>query len=87
MKPSKRTRSAFAAGVLSLGTALTLVTSLAQQAAAPPHHAFFHVILDSSLRGAVITPVSGRLLLFIGPASPDGKVTLVQDSIFCELNG
>jgi S-formylglutathione hydrolase FrmB len=73
MKPSKRTRSAFAAGVLSLGTALALVTSHAQQAAAPPHHALFHVILDSSLRSSVTTPVSGRLLLFIGPASPDGK--------------
>jgi len=73
MKPSKWMRNAVATCILSLGTVLILATSQAQQQAAPPHHAFFHVYLDKSLAGPVSTPASGRLLLFIAPASPDGQ--------------
>jgi hypothetical protein len=40
----------------------------AQQASTLPQHAFFHVSLDVSFSA----PVSGRLLLFIAPASGDG---------------
>lgn len=38
-----------------------------QSLAAPPQHAFFHVLLDRSFSG----PVSGRLLIFIAPPSSD----------------
>jgi hypothetical protein len=73
MKACKQMKSAVLAGLLSLGTILTLVTSQAQQPVTSPQHAFFHVALDKSLASSVNSPVSGRLLLFIGPASPDGK--------------
>jgi hypothetical protein len=73
MKASERMRRMIGTGVLSLGTVLIVATSHAQQTVAPQQHALFHVILDKSLTRSVNTPVSGRLLLFIGPASPDGK--------------
>jgi enterochelin esterase-like enzyme len=75
MKASKRMKSAVATGVLTLGTVLSLVTSHAQQPATPPRHAFIHVALDKSLGDSIKSPVAGRLLLFIGPVSPDGKLS------------
>jgi S-formylglutathione hydrolase FrmB len=41
----------------------------AQSASTLPQHAFFHISLDRSFT----TPVSGRLLLFIGPSSGDAS--------------
>jgi S-formylglutathione hydrolase FrmB len=73
MKASKRTRSAVATGVLTLATALTLVRLQAQQPVVTPQHAFFHVALDKSFAPSIKAPVSGRLLLFISPSSPNGK--------------
>jgi S-formylglutathione hydrolase FrmB len=73
MKAYNRMKRAIRTGVLSLGAVLSLATSHAQQLAAPSQHAFFHVTLDKSLASSVNTPVSGRLLMFIAPASPDGK--------------
>ena len=73
MKAFNRTRTRVAAGFGLLQIALLLATSQAQQPASLPQHAFFHVTLDKSLAGSVNTPVSGRLLLFVGPASPDGR--------------
>lgn len=73
MKASKQMKSAVVTGVLSLGTIFTLATSQAQQPTASPQHVFFHVALEKSLVSSVTTPVSGRLLLFIGPTSEDGK--------------
>ncbi len=51
---------------------LTSVIGWAQTppTAAHPRHAFFHVALDSSFT----TPVSGRLLLFVGPPSSDASM-------------
>jgi S-formylglutathione hydrolase FrmB len=82
MKASKRMKCAVATGLLSLGALLALATSQAQQPATPPQHAFFHVALDKSLAGSVKTPVSGRLLLFIRPSSPEGKPS---DSVDMEM--
>ena len=62
-------KSTLAVALFSFGGVLNLATSQAQQAAAAPQHAFFHVALDKSFNA----PVSGRLLLFIAPSSPDGK--------------
>jgi S-formylglutathione hydrolase FrmB len=73
MKPSRGLRIAVATVVFALGTALTLVRSQAQQPAAPPRHAFFHVDLDKSLAGSLKTPVTGRLLVFISPAAANGS--------------
>jgi len=42
----------------------------AQAPASAPQHAFFHVSLSDSFK----SPASGRLLLFIGPVPPDGKL-------------
>jgi hypothetical protein len=50
----------------------------AQTPASTPHHAFFHVSLDSGFK----TPVSGRLLLFIGPASAN---TASSNSVDMEM--
>jgi hypothetical protein len=73
MQPSKQTRILLAVGLLSLSTILIFTTSQAQQPTAPQQHAFFHVNLDASLASSIKTQVSGRLLLFIGPSTPDGK--------------
>ena len=73
MKASKWMRAAVAIGVLTLATALILIRLQAQQPVVTPQHAFFHVALDKSLAPTIKTPVSGRLLLFISPSSPDGK--------------
>lgn len=67
MKASKHMKSTLAVGLLSFGITLTAVQ--AQQSAAVPQHAFFHITLDKSFNA----PVSGRLLLFISPSSPDSK--------------
>ena len=69
MKTCKSTKRRIATCISLLGSLLFLATSDAQQPLASPQHAFFHVALDKSIN----TPVSGRLLLFIGAASPDGK--------------
>jgi S-formylglutathione hydrolase FrmB len=69
MKASKLTRSIAATCIFSLETVFILATLQAQQPVAPPQHAFFHVTLDSSFNASA----SGRLLLFIGPTSTDGK--------------
>jgi S-formylglutathione hydrolase FrmB len=53
---------------LLLATAVTICTSQTQAPAAHPQHQFFRVALSGSFAG----PVSGRLLVFVGPASGDG---------------
>lgn len=71
MKAFTGKKSAFAVGIISLGTMLTVVRSQARQPEPIPRHAFFQVSLDSSFK----SPVSGRLLLFIGPLAPDSKAS------------
>ncbi|WP_263350559.1 alpha/beta hydrolase [Acidicapsa acidisoli] len=73
MKSFEGMRRTIRTGVLSLATVLVLAASHAQQPVAPLQHAFFHVALDKSFASSVKTPVSGRLLIFIGPASSDSK--------------
>jgi len=68
MKACQQTKSMIATSFLVLGAVLAPASWQAQQPAAP-RHTFFHVALANSFK----TPVSGRLLLFVGPASPDGK--------------
>ena len=57
-----------ALAVFVVATAVTICMSQTQAPAAPPQHQFFHVALSGSFVG----PVSGRLLVFVGPASGDG---------------
>jgi S-formylglutathione hydrolase FrmB len=56
-----------ALAALLLATAVTVNKAQTQVPAAHPQHAFFHVVLS----GSFASPVSGRLLLFIGPQSGD----------------
>lgn len=56
-----------AVGVVLLATASAPNNAIAQQASPAPRHTFLHVTLDRSFS----LPVSGRLLLFIAPASGD----------------
>jgi S-formylglutathione hydrolase FrmB len=73
MKATKRIRSITVLCLLFSAATLFLATAHAQQPAAAPSHTFFHVFLDKSLAGSLKTPASGRLLLFVGPLSSDGK--------------
>jgi len=59
---------AHAIGLILLASAWAAGNAIAQTAP-KPQHAFFHVSLDTSFSA----PVSGRLLLFIAPASRDGS--------------
>jgi hypothetical protein len=56
-----------ALAALLLATTVTIGKSQTQAFAAYPQHEFFHVKLSDTFTG----PVSGRLLLFIGPPSGD----------------
>ena len=51
-----------------LATAVTIGSSQTPPPAAHPLHEFFHVVLS----GSFASPVSGRLLLFVGPPTGDG---------------
>ncbi|MGA9669189.1 MAG: alpha/beta hydrolase-fold protein, partial [Terracidiphilus sp.] len=49
--------------------AFSLQSAQAQSAASAPQHSFFHISLSNSFQ----SPVSGRLILFIGQLPADGK--------------
>jgi S-formylglutathione hydrolase FrmB len=53
---------------LLLTTTVTVSRAQTETPAAHPQHAFFHIVLS----GSFANPVSGRLLLFVGPPSGDG---------------
>jgi len=69
MSVYRRIACGMAPGLLLFAVACWSASLQAQSPDARPSHSFFHVSLDRSFKRAV----SGRLLLFVGPAPADGK--------------